>query len=87
MANPLAGRVGVDFGHALARRDFPGGEAAPAPPFAAAPDPRALAASRVRPAAAEPHFLDQLGRDLAHDRKGLGQASMQYNRRLSAFVG
>ena len=60
MANPLAERVGMTFGHEPARRDLPGGEAATAPPSAAAPDPPALAASRVRPAAAEPHFLDQL---------------------------
>ena len=73
MANPLAERVGMTFGHEPARRDLPGGEAATAPPSAAAPDPPALAASRVRPAAAEPHFLDQLGRDLAHDREGRGR--------------
>ena len=86
MANPLAERAGMTFGNEPARRDLPGGEAATAPPSAAAPDPPALGGSRVRPAAAEPHFLDQLERDLAHDREGLGQVSMRYSRRLSAFV-
>ena len=86
MANPLAGRASMAFRHEPARRDLPGGEAATAPPSAAAPDPPALAVSRVRPAATEPHFLDQIGRDLAHDREGLGQVSMRYSRRLSAFV-
>ena len=78
VTSPLAERVGMTFGHEPARRDLPGGKAATAPPSAAAPDPPALAVSRVRPAAAEPHFLDQLGRDLAHDREGLGQVSMRY---------
>ena len=62
----------MTFGHEPARRDLPGGEAATAPPSAAAPDPPALAVSGVRPAAAEPHFLDQLGRDLAQEPRGAG---------------
>ena len=74
MANPLAERVGMTFGHEPARRDLPGGEAATAPP-SAAPDPPALGGSRVRPAAAEPHFLDQLGRDLAHNDQAQPRAS------------
>ena len=86
MASPLAGRVGMTFGHEPARRDLPGGKAATAPPSAAALGPPALAGSRVHPAATEPHFLDQIGRDLAHGREGRRQVSMRYSRRLSAFV-
>ena len=81
VANPLAGRAGVAFGHEPARPDLPGGDAA------TAPDPPALSGSGVYRVAAEPHFLDQPGPDIAHDREGLEQVSMQYSRRLSAFVG
>ena len=38
----------MTFGHKPARRELPSGEAATAPPSAAAPDPPALAGSRVR---------------------------------------